>query len=414
MIYSTFFSSLPNSLMGDGGRENDKLRGDFYFYFGGKISLVTLCDLSKAFDSVHHEILVQKLTKVNINPFWFRDYLHNRTQAVKINNTMSDIRKLAFGVPQGSILGPILFTIFINDLTDTINECEVIQYADDTQFLHSGTLDTLPHLITQAQATLTRAKSYFSTNGLMLNPQKTQCMFVGTRPLISRIPENTIITLDNTSIIPKKHVKNLGIYMDCNMSFDTHINELYKKAMGILLFLNRVKDKLEPDTRKMVVQALVLSVINYCLPVYGTTNDTLLHRVQKLQNFAAKICADGARRSDHATPFITQLQWLTVNKQIIFDVAVNVFRVTNKVYPEWFLKLPTVNDTVHNRNTRQRNKLHVPHTNTYSGRRSLTVLGPRVWNSLPTHITQSHTLPVFKKRLKTFLNSDNNYCVNFR
>ncbi len=107
-------------------------------------------------------------------------------------------------------------------------------------------------------------------------------MFVGTRPLISRIPENTLITFDNTSIIPKKHVKNLGVYMDCNMSFDTHINELCKKATGTLLFLNRVKDKFEPDTRKMVVQALVLSVINYCLPVYATTNNTLLHRVQKL------------------------------------------------------------------------------------------------------------------------------------
>ncbi len=99
------------------------------------------------------------------------------------------------------------------------------------------------------------------------------------------------------------------------MSFDTHINELCKKAMGTLLFLNRVNEKFEPDARKMVVQALLLSVINYCLPVYGTTNNTLLHRVQKLQNFAAKICAGGARRSDHATPFITQLQWLTANKK---------------------------------------------------------------------------------------------------
>ncbi len=176
-------------------------------------------------------------------------------------------------------------------------------------------------------------------------------MFVGTRPLIKRIPENTLITFDNTSIIPKKHVKNLGIYMDCNMRFDTHINEICKKVMGTLLFLNGVKDKFETNTRKMVVQALVLSVINYCLPVFGTTNNTLLHRVQKLQNSAAKICAGGARRSDHGTPFITQLQWLTVNKKNIFDVAVNVFRVTNKVFPEWFLKLPTVNDTVHNRNT---------------------------------------------------------------
>ena len=77
--------------------------------------------------------------------------------------------EITFGVPQGSILGPILFTIFVNDLSETINDCEVVQYADDTQFIHSGTLDQLPHLITRAQTTLARAKAYFNTNGLMLN-----------------------------------------------------------------------------------------------------------------------------------------------------------------------------------------------------------------------------------------------------
>ncbi len=294
-----------------------------------KISLVTLCDLSKAFDSVNHKILLHKLSKVNVDSFWFREYLNDRTQAVKVNNTLSNITQTTFGVPQGSILGPILFIIFVNDLSESITDCEVVQYADDTQFIHSGTLDSLPHLITHAQATLTRAKSYFNINGLMLNSKKTQCLFVGTRALTKHIPENTVIMFDNTLITPSKYVKNLGIYMDCNLSFDTHINEIHKKVMGTLLFLNRIKDKFEKDTRTMVVQSLALSVINYCLPIYGSTSNTLLHRVQKLQNFAAKICVGGAKKSAHDTLFIAQLQWLKVKDKVVLDVAVSVFKLTN-------------------------------------------------------------------------------------
>ncbi len=103
--------------------------------------------------------------------------------------------------------------------------------------------------------------------------------------------------------------------MDCHLTFDTHIQEMHKKVMGILFFLNRIKDKFDINTRNIVFQSLALNIINYCLPVYGTTNSTLLRRVQKLQNFAAKVCVEGARRSDHATPFITQLEWLKIEKK---------------------------------------------------------------------------------------------------
>ncbi len=109
--------------------------------------------------------------------FWFGEYLRGRTQAVRVNNTLSNITQITFSVSQGFTLGPILFTIFVNDSSETINDCEVVQYADDIQFIPSGTLDSITH-ITQAQTTLTRALTYFNTNGQMLNSSKTQCLFV--------------------------------------------------------------------------------------------------------------------------------------------------------------------------------------------------------------------------------------------
>ncbi len=125
------------------------------------------------------------------------------------------------------------------------------------------------------------------------------------------------------------------------MSFDAHIKEIYRKVMGHLLFLNRVRDKFEKDTLRIAVESIALSTVNYCLSVYGTTNATLLRQVQQLQNFAAKICAGGARRCDHATPFITQLEWLKMDRKVIFDITIHVLKVKVNVFPEWYIRLPT-------------------------------------------------------------------------
>lgn len=369
-----------------------------------KISLITLCDLSKAFDSVNHEILCRKLTKVNVDSFWFKDYLDNRSQYVRINKSLSTTAPIKYGVPQGSILGPILFNIFVNDLSEEIHGCEVIQYADDTQFVHTGTVDALPHLLTAAQNTLSAARTYFNKNGLLINENKTQCIFVGSRQLIKTIPENTTITFDNTTITPCKHIKNLGIHIDSHLTFDTHINETHRKVMGILLYLNRVKHKFVATTLKTVIESLALSIVNYCLPVYGTTKDTHMKRIQKLQNFAAKICVGGARRRDHATPYIKQLEWLKIEEKVVFDVAIMVYKIKNKIYPDWFIHLPTNMEITHNAHTtRQQNNLHVPYTKTDYGARSLLVLGPRIWNTLPLQITNANSLHAFTRKLKVHL-----------
>ncbi len=117
----------------------------------------------------------------------------------------------------------------------------------------------------------------------MINPNKTQCLFIGTTPFTRWIPSDTTINFDNALITPSKHIKNLDIYMDCHLTCDVHIQEMHQKVMRIIFVLNRIKDKFEINTREIVIQSLVLTIINYCLPLYGTTNSTLLWRVQKLQ-----------------------------------------------------------------------------------------------------------------------------------
>ena len=167
-----------------------------------KISLLLMLDLSKAFDSVHHQILISKCSKLNIDPFWFEDYLDNRCQSVRIKSAISSPKEVAYGVPQCSILGPLLFTLYINDLHQFIRDCLLVVYADDTQILLTGDIDELEDLMRRAAIILKTAKAYFNSNGLLLNENKTECIFFGSREYISRIPHNTRIISNETELIP--------------------------------------------------------------------------------------------------------------------------------------------------------------------------------------------------------------------
>ncbi len=362
-----------------------------------QLSLITLCDLSKAFDSINHKMLLKKLITLKIDSFWFDSYLHRRTQAVRIGKHTSQTMEVSYGVPQGSVLGPILFLIFVNDLSQCISDCFIIQYADDTQFIHTGSIDRLQDLIHRGEETMLRAKYYFNSNGLLLNTNKTQCMFVGSRGLISQIPSNTTLQVDGATIVPSSSLKNLGIYFDQNMTFDSHVNKISGKIFSTIIYINRIKDNFSKSARKTVMQSLVLSIINYGIKVWGTTNKTHMYTIQKLQNFAAKVALGGAAKHEHATPFLRELGWLRIKEKYMLELGIMMYNVTRSS-PNAIYHMPLVSElsTV---NTRQQQQLYVPKYNTCTGARSTLVAGPRLWNSLPPHIRDAHSLYTFKNQL---------------
>ncbi len=136
--------------------------------------------------------------------------MSERSQSVRLSNTLSDKINVCYGVPQGSILGPILLYIYVNDLAEKINSSSLIQYADDTQFLRLDTINNLEDLISITEETLRNMKRYFLLNGLMLNSKKTQCIFIGNWQQLSHIPPDTFINCDGEHLYPRTHVKNLA------------------------------------------------------------------------------------------------------------------------------------------------------------------------------------------------------------
>ena len=152
-------------------------------------------------------------------------------------------------------------------------------------------------------------------------------------------------------------MKNLGVNIDRRMLFDVHISEVNKKAMGILMFIRRISDNFDKLTRKIVVETLVLSIINYCIGIWGTTNVTLIHRIQKVQNFAAKVAIGGARKYDHVTPVMKDLQWLRIKDKYILEKCSLVYiqgckRALSGMVPTLFHRYRT--------HRRQVNDLYVP------------------------------------------------------
>ena len=172
--------------------------------------------------------------------------------------------------------------------------------------------------------------------------------------------------------------------------------------MGTLIFLNHIKKQITAETRITVVQTLALSIINYCSNIWGSTNKTQLQKLQKLQNFAARVALGNVSKYEHITPHIQNLKWLKINSKLYYDVCVLIHKLRHNHYPQWLLPLQSVGNTSGVR-TRQENSLFVKRTNTETGARQMQVRGPKIWNLLPDNIRNTRNLCNFKIKLKEHL-----------
>ena len=254
----------------------------------GYINLVCTLDLSKGFDSLNHVILLKKLQKhgiVDHSLSWFKSYLSNRTQLVRIGNNLSKTKSLNMGVPQGTCLGPSLFLLYVNDFAINLESCMSISYADDTTLVCCGSdIDIVLNNMTLA---LSSAANWFNENKLVVNTNKSFFLTIATQYKLNNIPRNLSLLFESSSIARVSKIKLLRVTIDENLNFSEHVSQLISKISPKIALLNRLRHMLDIKTLNTVYLTTVQSLFDYCLTVWCNCPNMYRDQIQKLQNRAA-------------------------------------------------------------------------------------------------------------------------------
>ena len=373
----------------------------------GRTSLLLLLDLSAAFDTVDHQILLTRLEqRIGIRGLalnWFRSYITLRSQRVLYNNSMSDYSNVKYGVPQGSVLGPILFCLYMTPLGDIFRKYSINFhcYADDTQIYIPITANDQSH-IHNLETCLTEVKVWMNKNFLLLNSAKSEMLLVGPAKHINLFNDTTI-NLDGCPIIPKPSIRNLGVMFDSSLSFVPHIKNITKSAFFHLRNLARIRPILTLPDAETLVHAFITSRIDYCNALFSGLPSTTTNGLRLVQNAAARVLTR-KRKFDHITPTLISLHWLPIQARADFKVLLLTFKALNGLAPAYLSSLIKPYIPPRPLRSQDAGKLSVTHHNKITvGGRAFTHRAPLLWNSLPQAVRDSNSLDIFKANLKTHL-----------
>ena len=352
----------------------------------GLVTSLVTADTSKAFDSVEHGRLLDKLGWYGINPDWFSAWLSGRTQAVRGGSNVT--LAVTHGVVQGSILGPVLFLIFTNDLPQHIPQGRIVMYADDTQFLDADNPSNIQALQTRIETSLSVALKWFTQNRLKINPAKTELLILTSRRQKQNV--NFSVQFGSDKISPSHSVKVLGVVIDSHLSWEAHVTAVVRRCYCVLVGLARMRHKLPKCTRRLLVEALVFPHLRYCLTVWGNCTAAQKKRIQKTINFGVRIVT-GLGRREHVTPSLRELGWCSVEEMIESrDIATMRHLLTAPHASELLRERVTHRSDVSARSTRATadGQLQLPRVQTEFARRGFLFRSVGAWNKLPPDVRQ--------------------------
>ena len=384
--------------------------------YGKPVALVLL-DLSAAFDTIDHKLLIDRLK--HCFGFggkilqWFHSYISQRKQAVKIHDTLSESKNLDFGVPQGSVLGPLLFTLYTSPLNKLISTYKNIKhhlYADDTQVYIKLTPENASSKIGELQNCLSDIKTWMTNNKLKLNPDKTEFMLFGSpsqrKTLQSIFPVNIL----GNMISPVESAKNLGVIFDAEFNFSKHVSAVCSSCYYHIRDFSRIRKHLSKSTATVLANALVSSRLDYCNSLLLGVSSANLKRLQSVQNVLCRIvtCCE---KFSHITPHLKDLHWLPISSRIEFKTNLLTYKALKTNKPPYLKAY--LNQFQSSYNTRRTNKdlntlatfgfSNKVHTSSKHLHSSFEYIAPHMWNALPINIRNSPSISCFRSRLKTFL-----------
>ena len=371
-----------------------------------------MLDLSAAFDTLDHSVLLHRLEhRFGVTGTvlkWFRPFLSNRTQCISISSLpKSKPMKLVFGVPQGSVLGPILFTLYTTPLEDIFAkfDLEFMFYADDSQLY--AVCNNPSDSVTVIENCISEVREWMQSNLLVLNDNKTEVVHFTSRHK-KYIEHLKSLKIGGCDIIPKNFVRNLGVYFESTGYPSKHINQICKTSYFSLYKISKIRSLLDQASTVKLVHAFITSRLDYCNSVLYGSPDYEIKKLQSIQNSAARLVT---KRGifDEISPILYELHCLPIRSRITFKILLIVFNILDNRAPEYlseFIKLhtpcrPDLRSA--NPNLRLLERQDTRFTTKSYGWRAFNVCAPFLLNDLPLFLRKSENVNIFIRNLKTYL-----------
>ena len=298
-------------------------------------------------------------------------------------------------MPQGSILGPLLFLLYINDLPNCNLLSDVRMYADDTNLTYSA--QNQDELFQSLSHDLNNLKLWLDSNRLSLNVVKTKCMFTGTRHKISLLPSEPDISLDGHLIERVTTYKCLGVELDETLSWDAHISGITSKVAKVLAALRRLRPICPQRILILIYKSLILPHFDYCSAVWGNIGVGLSQKLEKLQNRAARIIT-GSDWDVRSVQILRELNWMSLGDRRTNQLKTLIFKTVNEQVPEYLSKKFSKANDIHSHNLRgSEHNLFIPRPNTNALKKSFGYRGAVLWNSLSQEAKQAINLSNFRR-----------------
>jgi len=366
-----------------------------------KLTLLVLLDLSKAFDRVNHKLLLIKLEKLGFSVSvirWLEHYLSNRWQRVLSGDFQSDWALIKTGVPQGSVLGPLLFILYLYDISDVLLNTSYHMYADDTQLYIDFTIDKLAEAVALMNSDLSSLVKYISSHNLYLNVAKTQPIIVGSGPYVNMLNDMDVpqIVISNISVPYKEEVNNLGVIFDATLSWRQHAISVVKKVFSTFAQIKRNFDCLPPVIRLRLVQSLIIPHLDYGSVLFTDMNKYTTAKLQKAENACIRFIS-GASIYEHITPHYRNLGLLKLDDRRTISLATMIWKILKAESPQYLFNMFAFS-------TRHPERLVIPVHRTAKFANSFCVCATRVFNMFSGHkFLHQNNVTSFKKYLKSDL-----------
>lgn len=364
----------------------------------GKTIIAVFLDLQRAFETLDRSRLLWKMEKYGVHGVelaWFSSYLMGRKQVTKYGKETSSVLDNELGVPQGSILGPDLFLLYINDMASVLVNCKIKLFADDTLIWMSDV--DISVASNKLNSDLNNISKWLKLNKLKLNIKKTKLMYVNDKS-----DNKIIIKFDNEIVEEVDSIKYLGVFIDNKLNFRKNTDFVIKKVSKKINFLNRIKYKIPLNQRQLLYKTIVAPHYDYCSSILFLCGEMDFKKLQILQNKGMRMVLN-VNKYAKISSMLEALQWLNVRQRVYFNTLVTIFKIRQNMLPSYLLsQVSYVKDSCRY-NLRSGDDFKVPHIIKGTAQNNLFYKGIKEFNDLPEGIKKIVKFRTFKNELSKYI-----------